>query len=506
MIVAMRIPQSTLTLSELLTGMADVPSSQDLVVTGVKIDSRDVSSGDLFIALPGMQQHGNTYIDEAVKRGASAVVYDAATTLPNSTTCDVPLLKITDIAHQAGIIASRYYNEPSKSMTVTGITGTNGKTTCSVLLAQAFNTLGARSGLIGTLGAGLWGQLVSATHTTPDAVTLQSQISLLHDQGANQLIMEVSSHGLQQGRVNGTDFNIAVFTNLSQDHLDYHGSMQSYAAAKARLFRQFDLDLVVINRDDEFGRKLLSGREESCRSINARRVVSYGIESADVCAHQISFHSGGIRMEVQSPWGELYIDSKLMGKFNVYNLLACAAVLLATGHSPDEVARALSAAESAAGRMECFSSTHATVVVDFAHTPDALQQALTALREHNVGRRLICVFGCGGDRDQGKRPMMGRIAEQFADIVIITDDNPRHENPAAIRAAIISGMTQQSAQQIADRRKAIETAWAMSQPGDIILVAGKGHESTQQLGDVKIPYSDRQVVTELLSGLAGELE
>ncbi|MGA7278684.1 MAG: UDP-N-acetylmuramoyl-L-alanyl-D-glutamate--2,6-diaminopimelate ligase, partial [Desulfocapsaceae bacterium] len=354
-------PQTTLTLSRLLAGLASVSENDDVMVEGVKIDSRDVTRGDLFIALPGTQQHGNTYIEDAISRGASAVVYDAATELRQITGSVTPLIQLTEITQQAGIIASRFYNEPSKHMTVTGITGTNGKTTCSVLLAQALNALGARPSLIGTLGAGLWGQLTAASHTTPDAVTLQSQIATLDDLGSDELLMEVSSHGLQQGRVNGTYFNAAVFTNLSQDHLDYHGSMQSYGAAKARLFQQFDLDLAVINRDDDFGSKLLSGREESCMSINAKRVVSYGIEGGDVRAHQISLHSGGIRMEVQSPWGNMFIDSKLMGRFNVYNLLACAAVLLAAGHEPDEVARALSAAESAAGRMECFSSAHATV-------------------------------------------------------------------------------------------------------------------------------------------------
>ena len=505
MIVAMRSSQTTHSLSGLLAGLADVSAYDDLVVTGVNIDSRKVSSGDLFIALPGTRQHGNAYIEEAVRRGASAVVYDAAAKLPHRPDSDIPLIKVADITQQAGVIASRFYNEPSRSMTVTGITGTNGKTTCSVLLAQALNTLGARVSLIGTLGAGLWGQLTTSTHTTPDAVTLQSQIAMLHDQDSDELLMEVSSHGLQQGRVSGTDFNVAVFTNLSQDHLDYHGSMQSYGAAKARLFQQFELDLAVINSDDKFGRKLLSGSDLATSSTSDTRVVSYGIESGDVRGHHTSLHSDGIRLQVQSPWGELFIDSKMMGRFNVYNLLACSAVLLATGHAADEVARALSIAESAPGRMECFRSYHATVVVDFAHTPDALEQALTALREHIPGRRLICVFGCGGNRDQGKRPIMGAIAEKLADSVIITDDNPRHEEPAAIRADILSGMQQPSVQ-IADRRKAIEAAWQQAQQGDIILVAGKGHESSQQMGELKIPFSDRQVVMALMSQSLGELE
>ena len=507
MIVATSNSQTMPKLSELLAGLADadISAGRDLIVSGLKIDSRRVTAGDLFIALPGSRQNGNAYINEAISRGAAAVVYGAETELPPRQNSSVPLIKIANISKQAGVIASRFYAEPSKSLTVTGITGTNGKTTCCVLLAQAHNHLGGRSGIIGTIGAGLWGQLTATTHTTPDAVTLQRQIAILRDLGSDQLVMEVSSHGLQQGRVSGTDFNIAVFTNLSQDHLDYHGSMQSYGAAKAILFQQNELDLAVINLDDEFGNKLLSEAPGSAESVKARRVVSYGIDSGDVHARHISLHSEGIRLEVTSPWGGLLIDSKLLGRFNVYNLLACAAVLLASGHAADDVARALSDAESAAGRMECFRSGHATVVIDFAHTPDALEQALIALREHIPGRRLICVFGCGGNRDQAKRPIMGRIAEQLADSVIITDDNPRHEDAAAIRSAILAGM-QKPSTQIADRRKAIIAAWKSAQPGDIILVAGKGHESSQQVGDLKIPFSDREVVASLLLSSPGELE
>ncbi|MCK5360162.1 MAG: UDP-N-acetylmuramoyl-L-alanyl-D-glutamate--2,6-diaminopimelate ligase, partial [Gammaproteobacteria bacterium] len=379
-----------------------------------------------------------------------------------------PLVKIKDISQRAGIIASRFYDEPSKHLHVTGITGTNGKTTCCVLLAQAYKTLGARPAVIGTLGMGLWGDMVAATHTTPDAVTLQRQMALLRDQGGDELLMEVSSHGLQQGRVAGTEFNIAVLTNLSQDHLDYHGNMQSYAAAKARLFQQGELEVAIINNDDEFGRQLLA------EGVRARRVISYGLggsfsqelnpghaKVADVYAKHIELYSSGLTMTVDSPWGELQINSKLMGHFNAYNLLACSAVLLADGYKPGEVGVALSAAESAAGRMQQFNSEGVSVVVDFAHTPDALQQALTALREHVSGGRLICVFGCGGDRDKAKRPLMGRIAEQLSDVVIITDDNPRFESAVKIRAEIAAGM-QDAAIDIANRRQAIEAAWAMA--------------------------------------------
>jgi UDP-N-acetylmuramoyl-L-alanyl-D-glutamate--2,6-diaminopimelate ligase len=488
-------------LSRLLAGIRAVSEVDDLSVSGLAIDSRSISAGDLFVALPGTLQHGNDYIAAAVRQGAVAVVYDEDSSLPEdisaSLSDDVPLIGIRNITEQAGVIASRYYGEPSHAMTVTGITGTNGKTTCSVLLAQALNELGAKASVIGTLGTGVWGDIQSSTHTTPDAVTLQRKMSDLLDLGTDQLLMEVSSHGLQQGRVNGTKFYAAVFTNLSQDHLDFHGSMQQYGAAKAKLFYQNDLQLAVINIDDAFGRELLAG------PIQAEQIISYGIAEGDVRASQIALHEAGMNLDIQSPWGELHIQSSLMGRFNAYNLLACTAVLLAAGHTTDDVARALSAAESAAGRMECFVSKGVTVVVDFAHTPDALQQALLALREHIQGRRLICVFGCGGDRDQSKRPVMGRIAAQLADLVIITDDNPRHEDPAKIRAEILAGIiepTQEMPQEIADRRRAIKAAWQLAKQGDIILIAGKGHEVTQQLGDLKIPFDDREVVSGLLSG------
>ncbi|MFW2437814.1 MAG: UDP-N-acetylmuramoyl-L-alanyl-D-glutamate--2,6-diaminopimelate ligase [Arenicellales bacterium] len=492
-------------LSSLLAGIKEVPAADDADVSGLAIDSRNISAGYLFIALPGIRQHGNDYIEAAVRQGAVAVVYDADSNLPEPVTTrtgdDVPLIKIANVTQQAGIIASRFFGDPSQSMTVTGITGTNGKTTCSMLLAQSLNHVGARASVIGTLGSGLWGDMHSSTHTTPDAVTLQRQMSELLAQGSDQLLMEVSSHGLQQGRVSGTEFNTAVFTNLSQDHLDFHGSMQQYGAAKAKLFYLNDLDLAVINCDDEFGRKLLAG------PVQAEQIISYGIDNGDVHASQITLNEDGIKLEINSPWGELKLDSSLMGRFNVYNLLACTAVLLASGYRVDDVARALSVAESAAGRMECLRAQGVTVVVDFAHSPDALQQALIALREHLQSRRLICVFGGGGDRDQAKRPLMGKIAQQLADTVIITDDNPRHEDPAAIRSDIIAGMTvssRETLQEIPDRRQAINAAWQLAEQGDIILIAGKGHEVTQQIGDLKIPFNDREVVADIFSNALGE--
>ena len=276
----MNLPLRDITLADLLAGIAEVSAKENRIVSGIQIDSRNITQGELFIALPGVRQHGNVFIEEAIRAGAAAVIVDARTALAVGSS--VPLIKVADITEQVGVIASRFYGEPSQALTVIGITGTNGKTTCSVLLAQALHKLGAHPGVIGTLGAGLWGQLSTTSHTTPDAVTLQKHIADVRDQGADYLVMEVSSHGLQQARVNGTAFNLAVFTNLSQDHLDYHSTMQQYGAAKAKLFQQHSLQQAVINSDDEFGKQLLAGQ------ISAERVISYGIESGDVRAQQVN--------------------------------------------------------------------------------------------------------------------------------------------------------------------------------------------------------------------------
>jgi UDP-N-acetylmuramoyl-L-alanyl-D-glutamate--2,6-diaminopimelate ligase len=495
--LAMSNASPNATLSSLFQGIVDIPREQDRVITGIELDSRNVHSGGLFIALPGTRSHGTLYMRDAIQRGAVAVVVDASVELPEiqQTAEDVvAVVRVPDTARVAGVIASRFYHDPSRDMHVTGVTGTNGKTSCCVILAQCHNMLGDKASVIGTIGNGLWGELTASSHTTPDAVQLQKMISEFRVSGSDHLLMEVSSHGLEQGRVDGTKINIAVFTNLSQDHLDYHGSMQSYAAAKARLFHDYKLDTAIINVDDDFGRELTAG------SLSAKHVIRYGLAAGDVHAENLVLDESGIRMDIVTPWGNLQVKSGLMGRFNVSNLLACAAALLAEGFNRQAVARALSSSTSAPGRMECFYRRGATIVVDYAHTPDALEQALLALRDHVPVHRLICVFGCGGERDRGKRPRMGKIAEQYADLVIITDDNPRHEDAAAIRKQIIGGMRSPT-REVANRRQAIKTAIEDALPGDIILVAGKGHETTQQIGDMKFPFSDRQVVMELLEGL-----
>ena len=486
---AMSSEQVNQTLSGLLAGMVDVAVQDDRTVAGLALDSRKLRSGDVFVALAGTREHGLIYSDAAIARGAIAVIYEPAAGI-SAPALSVPVIAVESLGEKLGSIASRYYSQPSEHLLVIGVTGTNGKTTCTSLLTQAMATLGKRSAMIGTTGSGEWGHIAASTHTTPDAIELQRQMADFHAAGIQAIAMEVSSHALEQGRTNGTEFNVAVFTNLSHEHLDYHGSMQAYAAAKARLFQQQALQLAVINADDATGVEMLEG------GVNAAQVLSFGLTAGDIQAVDLQLHNDGLRMQVQSPWGELQISSPLLGRFNASNLLACTAVLLGSGWQPAQVAAALSSAHPAPGRMECFRGDNNTVVVDFAHTPDALHQALAALREHLAGQRLWCVFGCGGERDAAKRPLMGEIAERYADSIIVTDDNPRNEDAQAIRTQIIAGISG-SVQEIGDRRRAIEAACDQAAKGDIILVAGKGHETTQQIGDLKLPFSDRDLAAQL---------
>jgi UDP-N-acetylmuramoyl-L-alanyl-D-glutamate--2,6-diaminopimelate ligase len=494
------------TLRELLAGMADVAS--EVTVRGLAIDSRAVQAGELFIAFPGAAADGRRFIADAVARGAAAVVYEAGDFAPPPVT--VPCVGVPLLRQQLGMLADRFYGSPSRELAVVGVTGTNGKTTCTQLLAQALDEPARRCAVIGTLGYGFPGALDSSLHTTPDAVTVHRLLRQFRNSGAACVSMEVSSHALDQGRVNAVTFNVGVFTNLTRDHLDYHGDMRAYGAAKAGLFAVPGLKTVVINVDDPFGRELLGrfvdgietraagqGRPAGGFGKNVR-VITYGLEGGGVTARSLKLTPKGMTLRIASPAGPALVASPLFGRFNAYNLLAVFGILLALGVEPADAAQRLARAQPAAGRMERFSGRKGAplVVVDYAHTPDALEQALAALRPHTRGK-LVCVFGCGGDRDRGKRPQMGRIAESLADRVILTDDNPRSEDPRAILDEIRAGM-QGEAQVIGDRRAAIAAAIAASGEGDIVLVAGKGHEDYQQIGSERIPYSDRATVRELL--------
>ncbi|MHB8741769.1 MAG: UDP-N-acetylmuramoyl-L-alanyl-D-glutamate--2,6-diaminopimelate ligase [Sulfuricaulis sp.] len=478
-------------LRQLLEGIVRVPGIASREVRGLQVDSRRVQPGDLFLAAPGVVTDGRDFIGDAVASGAVAVVYEAGDgyvlrSLP------VPAFSVVNLRQKIGVIADRFYGTPSRRLIVIGITGTNGKTTCTQLLAQALDRSPKRCAVIGTLGYGFPGALSASIHTTPDAVTLHRQMADFLDQDAGYVSMEVSSHALEQGRVNSVAFNVAVFTNLTRDHLDYHGDMTAYGLAKAGLFAMQGLKYAVINYDDAFGRKLIAGVGAPIKTL------SYGIESGDVRAREVRTLPTGLSLYITTPYGETELCSPLIGRFNAYNLLAVLATLLALGVRLEEAVARLTKAQAPAGRVERFGgATDAPlVVVDYAHTPDALEKILQALREHARGK-LWCVFGCGGDRDRGKRPIMGEVAERLADVVVVTDDNPRHESGDAIIAEILAGMNTVP-QVIRDRRAAIAAAIRGSSEGDIVLIAGKGHEDYQQVGDERIPYSDREVIQKIL--------
>ena len=487
--------RKTADLRELLEGMARVPGVANREVRGLQTDSRRVQPDDLFLALPGMIADGREFIGDAVASGAGAVAYetDDGYVLRGA---PVPAFGISGLSRKIGLIANRFYGSPSRRLVVIGVTGTNGKTTCTQLLAQALDQPPKRCAVIGTLGSGFPGALNASIHTTPDAVTVQRLMADFLGQGAAHVAMEVSSHALEQGRVNGVLFHVAVFTNLTRDHLDYHGDMTAYGLAKAKLFAHEGLKSAVINHDDDFGRRLLA-------DVGAPvTVMSYGIDGGDVRAREVRPSPEGLWLRIQTPYGETELRSPLIGHFNVYNLLAVLATLLALGMELHDAAARLERAQAPAGRAERFGGSKGSplVVVDYAHTPDALEKILLALREHTRGK-LWCVFGCGGDRDRGKRPVMGEIAERLADRVLLTDDNPRHESGDAIVADIVGGM-RAAPKIIRDRRAAIAMAIEGARADDIVLIAGKGHEDYQQVGDERRPYSDRETVRELLERAA----
>lgn len=480
-------------LRELLEGIADIEPSVDRDVSAITLDSRQVKPGALFVALPGLRQDGRAFLADAAARGAAAVVFDPEGFSPPPVS--IPALGVPRLAAHASAIADRFYGAPSRHLVVIGVTGTNGKTTCTQLLAQALDHPPRRCAVIGTLGYGFPGAIDPGLHTTPDAIAAQRLLAEVLAAGAAYAAMEVSSHALEQGRVEAVAFTVAVFTNLTRDHLDYHGDMGAYAAAKSRLLMRDGLTAAVVNRDDAYGRELIE------RLGGRTRVVTYGLSGGDVYAAGLDCTPDGLRLRAKTPRGEIDIATPLLGRFNAYNLLAVLAVLLALGFDPDDAARRLANLRPVPGRVERFQAggDRPLIVVDYAHTPDALEQVLQALRPHASGK-LWCVFGCGGDRDRGKRPQMGRIAERLADRVILTDDNPRHESGDAIVRDIAGGM-RAAPRVIRDRRVAIAAALAEAAAGDVVLVAGKGHEDYQQVGDTRYPYSDRDTVRALL-GLA----
>lgn len=483
-------------LDQLLEGIAPAPA---LALAGLTLDSRKVAPGGVFVALSGRSVHGLAFAGEAQRRGAASILFEppapADMELP-ATAFPVPALR-----EHLGEIADRYFGSPSRSLRVIGVTGTNGKTSTVQLLAQALTRNGQTAGSIGTLGVGLHGELHEGERTTPDVIAVHAALAGLRDAGASEVAMEVSSHALDQGRVDAVRFQVAVFTNLTRDHLDYHGDMAAYGAAKARLFAWAGLKAAVVNLDDAFGAALYAGLPEG---VNVIGVSSREAGAARLRAEAIALSSAGIGFDLVDGAMRERVQSRLLGRFNVDNLLAVAGVLLACGWSLKKIAGALAALEPVAGRMTRLGGDGSAplVVIDYAHTPDALEQALVSLRGHTTGR-LICAFGCGGERDIGKRPQMAAIAERLADVVIVTDDNPRAEDGDAIVANILAGFADASAVSIErDRAAAIARAIGMAQADDTVLIAGKGHEPYQEIAGVRHPFDDLTVAAYVLEGRA----
>lgn len=503
-------------------------------ITRLVTDSRAIQRGDTFIAYPGEKTDGRQFIADAIVQGANAVIYEKflsghpleAQHFVWNDAWQVPNLAVADLRHKAGWLADAAYGMPSEKLWVVGITGTNGKTSTSHWIAHALNDAGKKCALIGTLGNGFVDALLVTENTTPDAIRVHGLLADYSRDGAQAVAMEVSSHALSQGRVNAVHFDVAMLTNLSRDHLDYHGDMQSYADAKRKLFNWQQLGFVVLNLDDAYGVELAEqlSLQEGRRRVPGgsaatlpqqdedAEVIAYGLSDAAlllaerlglrmVYGNLLEMTGQGLRLAVHSSWGGAELNSALVGRFNAANLLGALAVLLVSGVALSDAVHALGRVQPVAGRMQRLGSVQQpTVIVDYAHTPDALEKVLQALREISAEAdgKVFCVFGCGGDRDRGKRAMMGLVAEKYSDFCIVTSDNPRGENPREIIAEIVSGMNADNHEIIVDRAAAIQSAIRHARQGDTVLIAGKGHEDYQEINGIKHPFSDVSVAQQAL--------
>jgi UDP-N-acetylmuramoyl-L-alanyl-D-glutamate--2,6-diaminopimelate ligase len=501
-------------LRAVLGGLVDIPDR--LEVSDITQDSRSVIPGAAFLACQGRTHHGLKFVRDALAAGARAVLWEPAPGISApALDPEIVVRAVPNLHSQLGYIADRFFDAPSASMTVAGVTGTNGKTTCAWLLAQALNLCGRRAAYIGTLGFGTPGVMRTLEQTTPDAVTLQRTLAQLRSSGVESIAMEVSSHALDQNRCAGMRIHTAVFTNLTRDHLDYHGDMESYGAAKAKLFNWPTLAARVINVDDAFGMELARERLQGAGAVPSRlfltsqRSNEWLTSGADfVYTEGVRATTQGLELDIESSRGETLLRSHLVGDFNVDNLLSVFATLLAWDVPLDQARDALQRCSAPPGRMQPDGGgALPLVLVDYAHTPDALSKALHAARTHCDGR-LWCVFGCGGERDVGKRGLMGQVAAQLADEIVVTDDNPRRENPDRIVAAIMEGVIAAGAgwraQVNHDRAQAIRVAVSKAHAGDVVLVAGKGHEDYQLIGGERRTFSDAAVVHQVLAEQAAQ--
>lgn len=466
------------------------------------VDSRDVRAGDVFAAFPGGSHDGRKFIDAATQAGAVAVIAQAGANC--ATSAEIPVVMVENLSRSIGLIADDFYDRPSASMSVNAVTGTNGKTTVATWLAQVDNALGGESGFIGTTGIGFVDLLQPNKNTTPDAATVHRTLAELRKRGASSVAMEVSSHALDQGRVAGVRFDVAIFTNLTQDHLDYHKTLAAYGEAKAKLFTDYAVRHRVINADDAFGAQMIARRYPNS--------VSYGLNGGLVRGRVLRATAEAMTLQISSPWGEFETTIAAIGTFNASNATAIAAALLCRGVPSEKVALAMQSMQAAPGRMQRVRTGSATaqpaVYVDYAHTPDALEKAIAAARETCRGE-LWVVFGCGGDRDATKRPLMGAIAATNSDRVIVTSDNPRSETPRAIIDQVTAGIAagaRAQVEKILDRREAIRFAIERAGESDTVLVAGKGHEDYQEIGGQRFAFSDIDEAKHALEARASACE
>ena len=491
-------------MSEALRLLAEL-RRQGVVPTGISADSRRIVPGDVFVALSGARRDGRSFIQEAIARGAVAVLREGASGVAGDGGFSpaLPNLAVDNLRAICAELADLVYAHPSAQLWMIGVTGTNGKTSVSQWIAQAFKLLGRNCGVIGTLGSGFPGELVEDPNTTPDVISLHRALAGFVAAGADACVMEASSIGLAQGRTAAVAFDVAVFTNLTRDHLDYHGSMEAYAAAKSRLFEVPGLSAAILNLDDELGARLshkLAGK-------GIRRIgYTLGGPAADagdeiIRADDLRLTGHGLRFTLHAAQGESRVDAPLFGRFNAANLLAVLGTLLASGIALERAVAVLPQLAPPPGRMQALGGDQQPLlVIDYAHTPDALEQVLTTLRQVAAARggNLLCVFGCGGERDPGKRPLMGEVAARLADIAMVTSDNPRGEDPQHIIADILQGMPP-GAKAEADRAAAIRSAVHHAQQQDVVLIAGKGHEAYQEIGGRRLPFSDLQQANDSLT-------
>lgn len=495
------ISHRPVSLNEMLELVGNCLLQYNPVVTGLVLDSRKIVAGNVFVALKGQIVDARCYIDAAIAAGACAILADAG---DDAEQCEykqnIPILYVRRLSEKVSELADLFFAYPSRKLKVVGVTGTNGKTTCAQLLIQLFQQLGEQAATIGTMGYGAdLSALVSTGLTTPDPIECQRILADFVDEGIDTVAMEVSSHAIAQGRVNNICFDGVVFTNLTRDHLDYHESLENYAATKAKLFSEWRHRYAVVNADDNCGREIAINEAK-----NNRHCVRYAIpqlklsaDSADVQvqASDITFSAQGLSFSVSTPWGRASVKSLLLGRFNVYNLLAVIATGCAAGYEFRQVTEMVEKLQPIRGRMQIVANPTGDigVCVDYAHTPDALEQAAKAAREHTKNRLWI-VFGCGGDRDKGKRPLMGRVAQTLGDYLVVTSDNPRTEDPLIILDEITGHLERGTHLKVeGDRKLAIEHAIASAKSGDMVLIAGKGHEDYQIVGNEQLPFSDYDI-------------